>query len=206
MICCVVLSQDSYLDEHNNPVVAKTGMGSSAAMTTSLVASLLEFFQVINLENGSHRDLEILHNLAQLAHAIAQGKIGSGFDVSSAVYGTQVYERFDPSILNACLPSDVSSRTIYETVMNQSAWNQVIHPFSLPPGLDLMMGDVCGGSSSTSMVNYDSESLFSYSHYLFINLRPKLSCNGEVVEKMVSMIIGIDWVRRILLLLRLFTI
>lgn len=36
-----------------------------------------------------------MHNVAQLAHACAQGKVGSGFDVSAAVYGTQTYKRFD---------------------------------------------------------------------------------------------------------------
>jgi mevalonate kinase len=29
----------------------------------------------------------VAHNLAQLVHAVAQGKIGSGFDVAAAVYG-----------------------------------------------------------------------------------------------------------------------
>lgn len=31
-------------------------------------------------------------------------------------------------------------------------WNQIITPFKLPSGFELVMGDVCGGSSSTSMV------------------------------------------------------
>lgn len=104
--------------------MAKTGLGSSATLTTSLVAVLLRFFDVIHLvpkysgsspkkvssnsssrhrnmglhsENGVNRlaeDLRIIHNLAQLVHCKAQGKIGSGFDVVSAVYGTQVYQRF----------------------------------------------------------------------------------------------------------------
>ena len=67
--------------------VAKTGMGSSAALTTSLVGSLLQFFDVVDLSRKSSGDLSIVHNVAQLAHSIAQGKIGSGFDVSAAVYG-----------------------------------------------------------------------------------------------------------------------
>jgi phosphomevalonate kinase len=63
-------------------------MGSSAALTTSLVGALLQWFGVIKL--GFRRgddDRAIVHNLSQLAHAVAQGKIGSGFDVAAAVYG-----------------------------------------------------------------------------------------------------------------------
>jgi phosphomevalonate kinase len=31
-------------------------------------------------------------------------------------------------------------------------WDAVVEPFSLPPPLELIMGDVCGGSSTPSMV------------------------------------------------------
>lgn len=64
-------------------------MGSSAALTTALVGSLLQWFGVtrLGLRQGD-RDRQLVHNLAQLAHAVAQGKIGSGFDVAAAVYGT----------------------------------------------------------------------------------------------------------------------
>lgn len=48
-------------------------------------------------------DLALLHNAAQLAHCAAQGKVGSGFDVSSAVWGSQVYRRFDPLALEELL-------------------------------------------------------------------------------------------------------
>lgn len=44
-----------------------------------------------------------MHNLAQISHCAAQGKIGSGFDISSATYGSQVYTRFSPSVLSDLL-------------------------------------------------------------------------------------------------------
>ena len=87
--------------EGGKMVVNKTGMGSSAALCTSLVGCLLRTFRVISLgpkgraKAAEEEDRRLLHNLSQLAHAIAQGKIGSGFDVAAAVYGTQVYSRFD---------------------------------------------------------------------------------------------------------------
>jgi len=41
-----------------------------------------------------HGTLLLLHNLAQYVHSLAQGKVGSGFDVSAALWGSQVYRRF----------------------------------------------------------------------------------------------------------------
>lgn len=69
--------------------IAKTGLGSSAALTTSLVGALLQWFGVVRLGMRiADEDRRVIHNLAQLVHANAQGKIGSGFDVAAAVYGT----------------------------------------------------------------------------------------------------------------------
>ena len=86
-------------DENGNTEVVKTGMGSSAALATSLVGALLQWFGVIRLgHRAGEEDRRILHNLAQVAHAVAQGKIGSGFDVAAAVYGTQAYRRFAPEV------------------------------------------------------------------------------------------------------------
>jgi len=66
----------------------KTGLGSSAALTTSLIASILQWFDVIRIGlRPDSDDRRLVHNLAQLAHGIAQGNIGSGFDVAAAVYG-----------------------------------------------------------------------------------------------------------------------
>ena len=55
--------------------MSKTGLGSSAALTTSLVASLLDWFGVVHLGSPLTPtllgDLQIIHNVAQLAHSIA---------------------------------------------------------------------------------------------------------------------------------------
>lgn len=83
-------------------VVAKTGMGSSAALTSSLVGALLSFFGAVHLPcvdgsplkeestetptkrslsdgistcPGSSKDLDLTHNLAQACHCVAQGKV-----------------------------------------------------------------------------------------------------------------------------------
>lgn len=86
--------------------VHKTGLGSSAAMTTSLVACFLLHLQAIVLDDTGAvetEDLALIHNLAQLAHCAAQGKVGSGFDVSAAIWGSQLYRRFQPEVLHSCL-------------------------------------------------------------------------------------------------------
>ncbi|KAI7739793.1 hypothetical protein M8C21_027291, partial [Ambrosia artemisiifolia] len=87
--------------ENRKPEVAKTGLGSSAAMTTVVVSALLNYVGVVDLpysskdqklENSS--DLDLVHMIAQTAHYVAQGKVSSGFGVSSAVYGSHCYVRF----------------------------------------------------------------------------------------------------------------
>lgn len=77
-------------------------MGSSAALITSIVTALLLKFGVIS-EAGFAKldghDRVLAHNTAQMVHCLAQGKVGSGFDVSAAVFGSQIYTRFDPEVL-----------------------------------------------------------------------------------------------------------
>ena len=160
--------------------VAKTGMGSSAALTTSLVGALLKYLKIAHLggqrdgllglielalfsfsfilrgeghdtsSSSTEEEKRIVHNLAQVAHSVAQGKIGSGFDVAAAVYGTQTYSRFPPSILDDVLERPTAD-SIYNVVMDRSSWTQRIQSLNLPNGFDIIMGDVCGGSESTSM-------------------------------------------------------
>ena len=126
-------------------------MGSSAALTTSLVGALLHALGIVDVEATAFAESRrIVHNLSQLAHCIAQGKIGSGFDVSAAVYGSQIYCRFDPKKFN--LDEEAASGSkLYAAVMDTSRWTQSVEKFSLPRGMGLIMADVCGGSSSSSM-------------------------------------------------------
>jgi phosphomevalonate kinase len=89
--------------------VHKTGLGSSAALITSLVSSLLLHFSVISREDfteGTSGGKNMAHNIAQFVHCLAQGKVGSGFDVSAAVFGSQRYTRFDPIRLQSLMEGD----------------------------------------------------------------------------------------------------
>jgi phosphomevalonate kinase len=84
--------------------VKKTGLGSSAAMTSSLVSAILLHFGTIDIH--SINGIKIAHNVAQASHCFAQGKIGSGFDVCSAIFGTHAYQRFSPAFLNSIFEND----------------------------------------------------------------------------------------------------
>ena len=90
--------------------VHKTGMGSSAALITSLVGALLVHFGAVGSTKFSEKSdegLRLIHNVAQYIHCLAQGKVGSGFDVASAIFGTHVYTRFNPAVIMSLMDSAV---------------------------------------------------------------------------------------------------
>ncbi|KAM7490990.1 hypothetical protein LguiA_033911 [Lonicera macranthoides] len=145
------------------PEVAKTGLGSSAAMTTAVVAALLNYLGVVNLSSTSEHqqqemkdisDLDVVHVIAQTAHCIAQGKVGSGFDVSSAVYGSQRYVRFSPTVLSSA-QNTAEGKPLQEVIADvlNGNWDHERTKFSLPPLMTLLLGEPgSGGSSTPSMV------------------------------------------------------
>ena len=47
----------------------------------------------------------IAHQVAQLAHCVAQGKVGSGFDVAAAFFGSHIYRRFSRETIADILTS-----------------------------------------------------------------------------------------------------
>ncbi|KAG8161068.1 hypothetical protein KVR01_009332 [Diaporthe batatas] len=135
----------------------KTGLGSSAALVTSLTAALLShYLDPAHFDLATDGGRTVLHNLAQAAHCRAQGKIGSGFDVAAAVHGSCLYRRFSPSVLDA-VPQPgqpgFGSR-LEETVGGQGRWDTEIHKdkVSLPQGVAMRMVDVECGSQTVGMV------------------------------------------------------
>ena len=82
-------------------------------MVTSLTSSLfLHWTAPGATTDPSQPTVQLMHNLAQYVHSLAQGKIGSGFDVSAAVYGSQVYRRFDVKCLGNLLETDKTENTV----------------------------------------------------------------------------------------------
>lgn len=135
----------------------KTGLGSSAALVTALVSALVVHRTMDPDDLVVTRDK--LHNLAQAAHCAAQGKVGSGFDVGAAIYGSCLYRRFSPSILEKV--GDVGTpgfeERLFSTVEDldqEHPWDTECVDFGmrLPPGMQMVLCDVDCGSQTPSMV------------------------------------------------------
>jgi len=138
----------------------KTGLGSSAALVTAFTGAVLyHYLPESQFSISSVAGKVILHNLAQAAHCTAQGKVGSGFDVAAAVYGTCIYRRFSPSILSdlgePTAPGFVQRlRNIVEDTDPEHKWDTDIKKddVRIPDGMALVMCDVDCGSETVGMV------------------------------------------------------
>jgi len=138
----------------------KTGLGSSAALVTAFTGAVLSYYLPqdvfdVTTEAGKRK----LHNLAQAAHCAAQGKVGSGFDVASAVYGSCLYRRFSPAILSAHGEPGAAEfgKQLVDIVDENGAngkWDTEIvkDQVKVPKGIRLVMCDVSCGSQTPGMV------------------------------------------------------
>ncbi|ODQ63466.1 phosphomevalonate kinase [Nadsonia fulvescens var. elongata DSM 6958] len=143
---------------HSFPIsdVPKTGLGSSAALTSALTTAILLYYKP-ELDVTDLKVKSVIHNLSQLAHCTAQKKIGSGFDVASAVCGSIVYKRFPESTLSI-ISDDVSgvSKDEYSKKVRfliDQPWDITLDPCNMPGGLTLLMGDINGGSETPKLVS-----------------------------------------------------
>ncbi|KDQ21739.1 hypothetical protein BOTBODRAFT_168955 [Botryobasidium botryosum FD-172 SS1] len=138
--------------------VHKTGLGSSAALITSLVCALLVHFDVIPKSSVTSSETvndgkALVHNLAQYIHCLAQGKVGSGFDVSVAVFGSQIYTRFDPVVLQSLMEDSSLTMPLLPIVSpSNTSWTHKVQDFGLPPLTRMMLADVDAGSDTPSFV------------------------------------------------------
>ncbi|KAI5861596.1 Phosphomevalonate kinase [Durotheca rogersii] len=142
----------------------KTGLGSSAALVTALAAALLaHYLPPGTFDLGAAAGRRALHNLAQAAHCAAQGKVGSGFDVAAAVYGSCRYRRFSPAVLAGVPePGRPGFAAALAALVRSDAWDAEVDrgddaaagrgPVRLPPGVALRMCDVDCGSQTVGMV------------------------------------------------------
>ena len=91
---------------------------------------------------GQTASCAVIDRLAQVCHCFAQGKIGSGFDVSAAIYGSHLYRRFSPQLIQS-LEQNVTPSALRDLI--HGVWDQEQLPFSLPLGLNLILADVDAG-------------------------------------------------------------
>jgi phosphomevalonate kinase len=141
----------------------KTGLGSSAALVTAFTAALLQYFLPgRSIDQPAWRDR--VHILAQAAHGAAQGKLGSGFDVAAAVYGSCSYRRFTPALLAplaspASRPAGSSFAQTLARIVNddpnspEPSWDSKILDSAarMPKGLRIVLADVDAGSATPGM-------------------------------------------------------
>lgn len=104
--------------------------------------------------------------MAQVAHGLAQGKVGSGFDVCAAVFGSMRYTRIDGEQLAAAMhsveaalqharSSPCSDGAVYAAAgdaLTSARWTYTRAPFRLPPSVTLAVVDIHGGSETVGMV------------------------------------------------------
>lgn len=130
----------------------KTGLGSSACLVTSVVGALLRHFLPQPNPLGT---LEAIHRLSQYAHCRAQGKVGSGFDVAAAVYGSHLYQRFTPSLLSELFVQDGFGfdNGKFLQRMRVDAWDHTVTPVRLPPFFHMVLGEVNAGSTTPTLVS-----------------------------------------------------
>ena len=171
----------------------KTGLGSSACLVTAVTAALVQAWQQ-SLSSESQQQqkqqqtlanttssnwIETMARLAQIGHCYAQNKVGSGFDVSAACFGSHVYRRFPAEFLQKVLvvldhqqstttdprETGVAASSLLRTLVDQSTpWTggvqSPLHSFvsststassSKASFLQCLMADVVGGSESPSM-------------------------------------------------------
>ncbi|CAI5759315.1 unnamed protein product [Candida verbasci] len=131
--------------------VEKTGLGSSAGLVSVITAALVSYFKV---EIISY--LDFIHNIAQIAHCLAQKKIGSGFDIATAIYGSIIYQRFEPKILDNLFETlENKPQEFNEKLRNcvNSNWNFKHVSRALPSNLTLLMGDIKNGSETPKLVS-----------------------------------------------------
>lgn len=137
----------------------KTGLGSSAALVTAFVAAVLTYYLPNIVSMNSETGKAHVHNLSQAAHCAAQSKVGSGFDVAAAVYGSCLYKRFSPSVLEnlgelGTKGFAIRLSSVVENLDPSKSWDMGIDKSRavIPPGLRLLMCDVDCGSETVGMV------------------------------------------------------
>ena len=149
----------------------KTGLGSSAALVTAVTAAVY-----IHLTQRKLTPDVIwhIHNLAQISHCRAQGKVGSGFDVAAAVFGSCLYSRFPASMI----PSEITGDTLRDVV--NSRWPMTVERKALHRSYQLLMGDVAQGSATPGMVKAVLASKEA------LDVWPSLAISNEILAEQLT--------------------
>ncbi|MGB9577126.1 MAG: hypothetical protein ACPL4N_01390, partial [Candidatus Norongarragalinales archaeon] len=128
---------------------AKAGLGSSAAVTVAATAALMHAAGFKLDEN-----LDLVHKIAQFVHSKAQGKVGSGFDITAATFGGCAYSRYSPSIINN-VPENAPTEQIIKTL--EGEWDYSTKKVELPPKWVSVIAFTGKSASTSEMVKKINE-------------------------------------------------
>lgn len=137
-----------------------------AHVTKQSIARIVKEMSGNTIHSRKDRIVSFDALIAVSSSSNASMQVGSGFDVSAAIYGTHTYTRFSPSALADALSAGDTPQNIHqdspeakaplvkiaECVGARGGWDAERGQLRLPPCFRLLMGDVCGGSSTPSMV------------------------------------------------------
>jgi len=134
------LTVKSELDDESGK---KYGLGSSAAVVTSIVASMLNYFLPIKPADM------LIFKLAAISHVKTQGN-GSGADIAAATYGGVLeYSSFQAEWLLEEIKNDKSLTDLVE-----KKWTYLkINPITIPKELELCIGWTGNPASTSNLVN-----------------------------------------------------
>lgn len=126
--------------ESSFKTLIKTGLGSSAVVTTLITRALLSSW----LPESFVSD-RLVFFLSYIAHSEAQGKLGSGFDIAASVFGSIIFKKFS-------VPADGRLFDRCQSFLSDSVLN--FTPIKLKAGLvqGILVGNRCG-SSTVSLVS-----------------------------------------------------
>lgn len=138
--------------------IKKIGFGSSAACVVATIAAILKFH---NRDFESEEGRKRLYKLATIAHYVAQGKIGSGFDVAASCYGgIFVYYRFDPKWLNERIEINngkIEFKEDLKSIVNKNWPNFKVEKLKIPKDFQLLVGWTGEKASTSEMVKKINE-------------------------------------------------
>jgi phosphomevalonate kinase len=100
---------------------AKTGLGSSACVVVVVVGGIVKLLT----EKWTENDINVLSQVANIA---AQNKIGSNFDISTAVFGSQLYTNVLPKIaFEAVEKGELSSLFEVDPQVKRLSVNKILY-------------------------------------------------------------------------------
>ncbi|HBS48492.1 TPA: phosphomevalonate kinase [Candidatus Dependentiae bacterium] len=122
----------------------KVGLGSSAAVCVAVVKAILK---IHNQNIVSQKNLKAIYKIAAISHFQAQGKIGSGYDVATSVFGKSIiYGKVDERFLKLAL-----EQKNIEFLFEKPWPSLFIKSITLPPSMTVN-ACFCGQSASTALI------------------------------------------------------